>query len=366
MKWGCGGVGFSQSHHTHACTFSQRVTRLTMAPFGTFPEFDTSCIRSSLRLDHLSLLPNYHPAESLSYGAMSTPEHPPRETRSAVRSDRSSPEHREISPARSDATTLVDQQLFHAGNKPEKITAPPDDPPPQDGIDGGLSAWTFLAGSFLVEIVATGPAFSFSVFQDYLTRSGSSIGPFPHIYVSAIGAILTGCIYCIPAVAQPLWLRFENINRRMNFGCVVLASASLLAASFCRDMPALIVLIGLVPGSCAGLSTISYMLWLPQHFVKRRGLANGVAFCEFRLENDQRKQRLTHCAPQLDRARADFCSHVRRASPKISFPRSTLFCSPQFCSMHCCSAPDLLGPSASGLLSTSSLAPSGRSSSDLA
>jgi MFS family permease len=146
-------------------------------------------------------------------------------------------------------------------------------------VDGGSAAWLLLAACFATELVCFGGAFSFSIFQEYLVQSPSSpLLNATNVQVSVVGTLLVSSNYFAPALARGLWAHFARWNRIMGIVCIQLAGASLLIASFGKSVPFLIIFMGLIPGVFLGLSTLNYIIWLPQWFFKRRGLALGIAY----------------------------------------------------------------------------------------
>ncbi|KAL8280637.1 hypothetical protein RQP46_006960 [Phenoliferia psychrophenolica] len=144
----------------------------------------------------------------------------------------------------------------------------------------GTEAWIFLAGSFVTEMICLGGAFSWSIFQSYLSSSPDSLlKDASSVTVSAIGTLLLSMIYFAPGLAGPFLRRYPHRARTATFAAVLLASGSLLVASFLeRSAGALMVFVGLLHGIGVGVATTTYMMWLPQWFQARRGLANGIAF----------------------------------------------------------------------------------------
>jgi MFS family permease len=146
-------------------------------------------------------------------------------------------------------------------------------------IDGGSRAWTFLFGAFLTELICLGGAFSFSIFQDYLVESKSSpLKDANNVGVSAIGTMLVCLSYFAPPLVRGIWARFAIWNRWMGFVSLSLAGLSLIVASFGNSTAFMVVFMGILPGTFLGIGTLNYLIWLPQWFLKKRGLANGIAF----------------------------------------------------------------------------------------
>ncbi|PWN34550.1 MFS general substrate transporter, partial [Meira miltonrushii] len=146
-------------------------------------------------------------------------------------------------------------------------------------IDGGTRAWTFLLGAFLTEVICLGGAFSFSIFQDYLVESKESpLKDANNVGVSAIGTMLVCLSYFAPPLVRGIWARFTMWNRWMGFASLSLAGLSLIIASFGNSTAFMVVFMGILPGTFLGIGTLNYLIWLPQWFLKKRGLANGIAF----------------------------------------------------------------------------------------
>lgn len=160
----------------------------------------------------------------------------------------------------------------HDGNEADSASVLPP-------IDGGTRAWTFLIGAFLTELICLGGAFSFSIFQDYLVQSTSSpLKDANNVGVSAIGTMLVCLSYFAPPLVRGIWARFAPWNRMMGFSSLTLAGISLLIASFGNTTAFMVVFMGVLPGTFLGIGALNYLIWLPQWFLKKRGLANGIAF----------------------------------------------------------------------------------------
>jgi hypothetical protein len=141
-------------------------------------------------------------------------------------------------------------------------------------IDGGKQAWMFLAASFLCEVVLAistlsspahvrlsqftyvGSAFSWSVFQSYLSRSPASpLHDQSNVLISAIGTLLFCMIYFTPAFSQPVFAYFPRYMRTLTAGALVLAVVCLFAASFMSSAGSLIAFTGFGLGLGCGLAT---------------------------------------------------------------------------------------------------------------
>lgn len=177
-----------------------------------------------------------------------------------------------LSPHQSDANLInesSDETASHLYDS--QIELPP--------IDGGYRAWTFLLAAFITELLCLGGAFSFSIFQDYLVQSKESpLKNATNVQVSAIGTLLVSFTYFAPPLMRGVWARYAKYNRTMGFLALQVAGLSLIIASFVSSFPSLLIFMGLIPGSMLGLGTVNYLVWLPQWFFEKRGLANGIAF----------------------------------------------------------------------------------------
>jgi hypothetical protein len=101
-----------------------------------------------------------------------------------------------------------------------------------------------------------GSAFSWSVFQSYLSRSPSSpLHDQSNVLISAIGTLLFCMIYFTPAFAQPVFAYFPRYMRTLTAGALVLAVMCLFAASFMSSAGSLIAFTGFGLGLGCGLAT---------------------------------------------------------------------------------------------------------------
>jgi hypothetical protein len=102
--------------------------------------------------------------------------------------------------------------------------------------------------------MAFGPAFAWSVFQEYLQRSENSpLRNESTVTISAIGTLLFSMLYFSPAFARPmLWLYPAYAGSSM-WICLGIAVAALTGASFSTDATTLVILVGLVVGLACGV-----------------------------------------------------------------------------------------------------------------
>ncbi|KZT07333.1 MFS general substrate transporter [Laetiporus sulphureus 93-53] len=122
-----------------------------------------------------------------------------------------------------------------------------------------------------------GFGFSYGIFQDYYTSNP----PFEHESVVSIAAVGTTAMAIQFGETIFLSLFFERYPDWLKASAwvgLLIAFASLLLASFATKLWHLIVLQGMCFGISGGLLYYPVIVWLPQWFVRRRGLASGIIF----------------------------------------------------------------------------------------
>ncbi|KAL9938779.1 hypothetical protein V8E36_002498 [Tilletia maclaganii] len=148
-------------------------------------------------------------------------------------------------------------------------------------VDTGKGAYMFLLAAMHTELGFLGVAYSFGTMLSFHQNVASS--PFHNTSTSAIsatGAILTGLGFGMPwflrsvFVAKPHWIR-PALLAALILNVVSVLAASLLPANSAWG---LIILQGLLPGIAGGTAFTPCMLWLPQWFDARRGMATGVVY----------------------------------------------------------------------------------------
>jgi ABC-type multidrug transport system permease subunit len=101
-----------------------------------------------------------------------------------------------------------------------------------------------------------GPAFSWSVFQDYLQRSEHSpLRKESTVTISAIGTLLFSMLYFAPALARPFFWLHPEYARLMMRVCLAVAIVALIGASFATNAATLVGVVGLVVGLACGIMT---------------------------------------------------------------------------------------------------------------
>lgn len=155
-------------------------------------------------------------------------------------------------------------------------------------VDGGKEAWLFLASCYLLEVSSSpchyccsirrlirstritslqlmcfGPAFSWSVFQDYLQRSEHSpLRNESTVTISAIGTLLFSMLYFAPALARPFFWLHPTYARLAMRVCLGVAIVALVGASFATNASILIGLVGLVCGLACGIMTSKLYIYI--------------------------------------------------------------------------------------------------------
>ncbi|OAX84668.1 hypothetical protein ACJ72_00960 [Emergomyces africanus] len=163
----------------------------------------------------------------------------------------------------------VGKESVMEGEKPsqqQEFSLPP--------TDGGIQAWLFLAGCFVVEAIVWGLPFSFGLFQDFYSTHEpfkSDASGIAAIGTSALGVLYLGCPFCLAAV------QYWPLVRRWSVAVgVTLLVISLLASSFATDVSQLIVAQGVTYGIGGAVLYSPVVTFVDEWFIQRKGLAYGV------------------------------------------------------------------------------------------
>ncbi|PPQ81421.1 hypothetical protein CVT25_015925 [Psilocybe cyanescens] len=142
----------------------------------------------------------------------------------------------------------------------------------------GWNAWRFCASAFAFELFIWGWNNTYGIFQDFYSKNppfnGSSSAA-----ISTIGTASLGIQYFELILAIILYQRYPEYARPGMWISLVVCVAALFLSSFATKTWHLIILLGFVFGFSAGLLYSPVMIWLPEWFVARRGLATGIIFC---------------------------------------------------------------------------------------
>ncbi|KAH8809546.1 MFS general substrate transporter [Flagelloscypha sp. PMI_526] len=170
-------------------------------------------------------------------------------------------------------------------------------------VDGGANAWSFLAAAFVVEAIVWGFPSSFGVFLEGTTSHANHIFQLSVIMTSnsaylkdprygaqpnaekllpLVGTLTSGIIYCAGPLLNPYCNRYPRHRQWILWSGVLLVVVSLFGASWfypnSTQVPGLVALQGAtyaVGGAFLYLPTTAI---LPEWFVERRGMANGILF----------------------------------------------------------------------------------------
>ncbi|EPT01090.1 hypothetical protein FOMPIDRAFT_1145477 [Fomitopsis schrenkii] len=122
-----------------------------------------------------------------------------------------------------------------------------------------------------------GYEFSYGIFQDYYT----SHPPFQQsstVSIAAVGTTSIAIQYGETLLLSLLFERYPDFLRPSVWVSLVVATLSLLLASFVSQIRLLIALQGVLFGIAGGFLYFPIIILLPQWFVRRRGLATGIIF----------------------------------------------------------------------------------------
>ncbi len=131
--------------------------------------------------------------------------------------------------------------------------------------------WLVVAGAFAVTFVGFGSAYTFSAFVGSLQRDfGASRGS-----VSLVFSLAGFLYFALGIVSGPLADRWGS--RRLAIIGMILTGAGLAAASAARSLVEVYVAYGLGVGLGVGCSYVPAVGAVQRSFVRRRGLASGLA-----------------------------------------------------------------------------------------
>ncbi|KAK4935188.1 hypothetical protein LTR10_023719 [Elasticomyces elasticus] len=140
--------------------------------------------------------------------------------------------------------------------------------------DRGRSAWMFLAGCFIIEMLLWGFPFSFGVLNDYYTthppisRNANE--------VSAVGTTCSGIMYCGAPLIFAAYQRWPFFGRySLWFGLPVVTLAT-FSSSFANNVSHLILTQGILYAIGACLLYYPIFMYIDEWFISRKGFAFGV------------------------------------------------------------------------------------------
>ncbi|KDQ61483.1 hypothetical protein JAAARDRAFT_54850 [Jaapia argillacea MUCL 33604] len=144
-------------------------------------------------------------------------------------------------------------------------------------IDKGKKAWAFCFCSFILETMIFGFVLSYGIFQEYY-MANPPFNTSSTVTLSAIGTTALALQYGGCLLVMLFYRRYPDLIRRSMWFGLALCSSSLCLSSFATKVWQLIVLQGVMFGIGGGLLYVPVIIWLPEWFVERRGLASGLIF----------------------------------------------------------------------------------------
>ncbi|KAJ5191407.1 MFS monocarboxylate transporter [Penicillium cinerascens] len=144
--------------------------------------------------------------------------------------------------------------------------------PPQDG---GIQAWLFLAACAMIEALVWGLAFSFGVFQSYYRTQEAFKDS---RMVALIGTCATGVAYLSCPLTIVAMILLPRMTRWFSTIGLVIMSLSLAMGSFATNVTHLVLSQGVAFGFGGCIAYSPSILFMPEWFVKRRGLAFGMVW----------------------------------------------------------------------------------------
>ncbi|KAJ3080217.1 hypothetical protein HDU99_008969, partial [Rhizoclosmatium hyalinum] len=141
----------------------------------------------------------------------------------------------------------------------------------QEYPDGGMKAWLVVLGSFVAHFLVYGMVYSFGVYNSYYRDLGVGSG----YQVAMIGSVGIASIDFLGLISSSVAERFGF--RPVIFVGTIVMALGLLLSSFTTSLPLLILTQGIVFGIGASFVYLPAVSLPSQWFLKRRGLATGIA-----------------------------------------------------------------------------------------
>ncbi|KAH7335031.1 major facilitator superfamily domain-containing protein [Rhizoctonia solani] len=151
--------------------------------------------------------------------------------------------------------TLRDESNYNGDSQKKSF----DDLPP---MDSGIRAWTFVASSFILETLIWGFGFTYGVFQEYFTRE-KTFGDASEAALGAIGTVALGLEYILSMMVILMAQKWRYRIPLMIFATQVWQ---------------LILLQGVCFGVGGGGLYAPVIVYLPEWFSARKGLAAAIVF----------------------------------------------------------------------------------------
>ncbi|KEP47903.1 MFS monocarboxylate transporter [Rhizoctonia solani 123E] len=180
-----------------------------------------------------------------------------------------------VNPAPSDRAEDASRSSFRDDSQGEislGITA--SQLPP---VDVGIGAWSFVASAFILDTIIWGFGFTYGVFQEYFIRQ-KTFGNASEAALGAVGTVALGLQYCSALFVILAAQQWRHRIPLMMWVCLGICVASLLCASFTNKVWQLILLQGVCFGIGGGGLYAPVIVYLPEWFSVRKGLAAAIIF----------------------------------------------------------------------------------------
>ncbi|KAJ1302909.1 hypothetical protein OPQ81_003208 [Rhizoctonia solani] len=180
-----------------------------------------------------------------------------------------------VNPAPSNRAENASRSSFRDASQAEiSLGAAASELPP---VDVGFGAWSFVASAFLLDTIIWGFGFTYGVFQEYFIRE-KTFGDASEAALGAVGTVALGLQYGSALFVILVAQQWRHRIPLMMWVCLVICVASLLCASFTNKIWQLIVLQGVCFGIGGGGLFAPVIVYLPEWFSVRKGLAASIIF----------------------------------------------------------------------------------------
>ncbi|KZV73164.1 MFS general substrate transporter, partial [Peniophora sp. CONT] len=144
-------------------------------------------------------------------------------------------------------------------------------------VDGGFGAWSYLTSAFLIELFVWGFPVAFGSFLEAYLRDGR-FGQQPNAasLLPLVGTLSSAIMYFSSPITYPLATRYGFHRQKAMWLGTLICWASLFGASYATTVTQLLLLQGILYSIGGSLLWPASMTYMPEWFVMRRGLANGV------------------------------------------------------------------------------------------
>ncbi|CEL63439.1 putative transporter MCH2 OS=Saccharomyces cerevisiae (strain ATCC 204508 / S288c) GN=MCH2 PE=1 SV=2 [Rhizoctonia solani AG-1 IB] len=181
----------------------------------------------------------------------------------------------QVDPTSSDQVTNTSGLSFRDASQGEvSLGTSSSELPP---VDVGFGAWSFVASAFLLDTIIWGFGFTYGVFQEYFIRE-KSFGDASEAALGAVGTVALGLQYCSALFVILLAQQWRRRIPIMMWICLGVCVISLLSASFTNQIWQLILVQGVFFGVGGGGLFAPVIVYLPEWFSVRKGLAGAIIF----------------------------------------------------------------------------------------